>query len=518
VVRDRQVIADLIEAIVAAPETSLVGLSWLIGPYGFQNNDRWALRASGALGEARVEQLIDRVTAVDGPDAALGVRAFLLVGLDRWERGLAQSQRITDNAGRFRRWVDSMTAQDAAGIESLFNWLGHDRPDLTEALLRDTDVNSLVTRWVDSDLVSAAAFGKAVDRICYAGGITLRAAVAAAIDDEAMLGLFQNVTGELWAACQLAKTVAWIDPPLSLRLVSALLPQIAAAINEDPVESWPDIHDTLWFVLGFAPGFLRHRQPSKERRRIAAKFAAMIDAAILAKAIAHSRPRDWQALAELMVFVWEAAPQLFRDITAAVDVDAFSETVAPYFSQNRWELFQILGVMAEARPEATGRVVGPLIATAESLVALHAIVAPNETIAALRRGVPLDLGIAEHRWEMANEAVTALVRSDPATARLVLTANIDAIKDGLQLRSHGADHEGLSEFLWQCDQVFPGMLDAVLIEITGDAAPHWQRQLGRRDRARRPVVELVRRAARAHPEHVKIRHLLRRFPSLDRAD
>ncbi|MEU4806596.1 hypothetical protein [Actinosynnema sp. NPDC023587] len=518
VARDRRVIADLIEDIVADPATSLVGLSWLTGWYGFHSEDRWALRVSGAMGDVRVGQLIDRVTTRDESGTDLGVRASVICGLSSWQDGLAQTQRIADNAHRFRRWVDRMTVKDAAGMEALFNWLGNDRRDLTEELLRDVDVENLVARWVDGDLASAATFGKAVERICYAGGTALYAAVAAAIDGDAMLGLFRHVTGELWAPCQLTETVGWIDPSLSLRLVSAFLPQIAAAINDDPVESWPDIHDTLWFVLGFTPGFLRQERPSKQRRRIAARLAAMLDTAALADAIAHSRPRDWQALAELMVFVWEAAPQLFQDIAAAVDMDAFSETVAPHLDHPRWGSLQILGVMAEARPEATGRIVGPLIATAESLVALHAIVAPNETIEALHRGVPVDLGAREQEWEMADQAVTALACCDPDTAGLVLAANLDAIKHGLQLGIHGEDHAGLSEFLARCDQVSPGMLDAALAEIIEDATPHWQRELGRRDRARRPVLELVRRAARVCPDHAKVRHLLRRFPSLGRVD
>lgn len=279
-----------------------------------------------------------------------------------------------------------------------------------------------------------------------------------------------------------------------------------------------DIHDTLWFVLGFAPGFLRHRQPSKQRRRIAAKFAAMVDVTALANAITCSRLRDWQALAELMVFIWEAAPQLFQDIAAAVDLDIISRAVAPHFNSNRWELLQILGVMAEARPEATGRIVGPLIATAESLVALHAIVAPPETIAALHRGVSLDLNVEHHQWEMAAEAVTALARSDPDTTKLVLASNHEVIKQGLQLGVHSSDHKGLSEFMEACDRLSPDVVDAALTEIVENAAPHWQRELARRGPARRPVFELVRRVARVCPDHAAIQQLQRRFPSLSRSE
>ncbi|WP_156093729.1 NACHT N-terminal Helical domain 1-containing protein [Lentzea aerocolonigenes] len=513
--RDRRVIAAVVEAAIADPTTSLAGLAWLTSWHGFGWDHMWILRSHGAASDATIAQLIDRLIAVDVRGTDIGLRAHVLCYLGRWQDGLAQTRQVTSMAAVLKQWVDEMTAKDASGVRELFNWLGAERSDFTTELLRDIDVRSLTSRWVADDMTSAAIFGEAVDRIWYAGGPALHASIAEALDAGALLDLFKDNKSEAWAGCQMAKTIAWLDPPLSLRLAEVFLPKVAAAINADPVESWPDgVYDFLWHVLGFGPSFLRYRKPTRHSGRVAVKLVSQLDAMVLARAISSSMPRGWQALSELMTFVWEADLPAFEKIVAAVDMSELAEAIEPYFGQNDMHMLQIVMVMAEARPQETERMIESMLADSESLVALHAVLAPQATIEALNRGVPLDLDASAGRWKLAADALTALQGCDNYTAEQVLVANYESIKQGLLLECHGSDHEGLSEFLQVCDHLSAESLDKALTEIIDEAEAHWQRELRRRGSVRVPVLELVRRAARLRPDHAAIQRLERRFPSL----
>ncbi|GAA2689196.1 hypothetical protein GCM10010428_63770 [Actinosynnema pretiosum subsp. pretiosum] len=507
-----RIIARLFDGVLQDPATSLVGISWLLSPYGFYSDECRALTAAGALGSTTVVHLVERATTGNAVNSDVGVRARIISDLNLWRDEV--SQHITSSAAVFGSWVDTMTYRDAGGIGSLFNWLGTALPTFSQDALRDVDVADLTQRWVASGLEGAALFSEAIDRICWAGGPALRAEVAGAVDAETMISLCRSERGELWALYLLAEEMAWLNPELSLRMVAAFLPRLALAFNADPAQTWVEANKVLFFVLGFAPDFLRHREPTKKQKRIAAKLATMLDPDAFAAAFARSKPRDWEDLAEVLAFVHEAEQERFRSIVAVIDLVALGQTVEPHFGENRVDVLGLFLALAETRPDEVGELVGSMLGSLDELVAPHAMMAPAQTIEALCGNASLDLWLSEHRWEFSAAAVTALAAVAPVTTKLVIIANREALKRGLLLEVHGDDHKGLLEFVRVYDELRPDEVDSALSEILEEAEPHWRRGLSERGAGREVVRELVRRAARACPGHEVVRRLQRRFPSL----
>lgn len=173
---------------------------------------------------------------------------------------------------------------------------------------------------------------------------------------------------------------------------------------------------------------------------------------------------------------------------------------------------------APARPDEIHAVLDRLEPHLSELDSLIAYVAPDIAVRALRRGLPLDLGIAQHHWAWAANVVDRLEEHDPQVAREVAESNRAAIRKALHDNTSDP-FEGLSTWLSVCDSAAPGLVDSIIRDLPEGAVASWARALRRPKKygrsRRKEIAPLVRRAAQlgGHPQE-EAKALLRRFPSL----
>jgi hypothetical protein len=273
------------------------------------------------------------------------------------------------------------------------------------------------------------------------------------------------------SASRLLYSIAGYDLPLALQVSDRIAPTLAQVLNRSPAAGFYAIEDVLWWILGFAPRFLSRRAPSREGRRIGRRVASLVDAGIVAEALASNRRRDWQALSELMFFLTAARAASSRAVLEALDLDRLDNSTAGLWVTIPHELEQLLSALA----------VGEDYEPARSLIVRHGaelthlsaritVFAPEVAATRLRDGLELRLGI-EHgfEWNVAALALDALHRIDARLPQVVIEQNRLAIAAGLSNIQKG-EVRGAGHVLAMIENVAPEELGRVAGQLDVERA------------------------------------------------
>lgn len=287
-----------------------------------------------------------------------------------------------------------------------------------------------------------------IDRLAYAGGRHFAEQLAGALDAEALESLFDRLPDEpLYAVEELAKTIYYLREDLGTSLVDVAAPELGRRLSARPAEATAALHEIFWWPLGMPPDFLRRRAPSSAQRRAARKLARGVDANRVASAITGGTRRDWALIADLLVFIAEADRVTFDTIVKAVDVNALEDATEGLWGSVPGELEQLLALLSGPDDDSPAKEL--LVRHADEIGRLSnwiALIAPEVALSAMRRGVPLDLGLVHHDWSLAADVLDSLHRIDPDVAFRLLAANGEALAKGLALKGLDAV-EGLTSFL-----------------------------------------------------------------------
>ena len=93
------------------------------------------------------------------------------------------------------------------------------------------------------------------------------------IDYSSLEQLFLNVkvnAQDINSLDELAEGISSLNHSLGIKLIELTVPKIAEAINKNIIK-FNDITHIIWFVLGFAPNFLRHDEPSQRSENSSTK-------------------------------------------------------------------------------------------------------------------------------------------------------------------------------------------------------------------------------------------------------
>jgi hypothetical protein len=510
---DRSAVASLLTDALNDPATSLRGALWILdtvsGP-----EVRWALAQVGTPTPATLADLAARALA-SSETAEYATATFLLTELLRWDH-----DRIVDALANAQdtlvEWVRTVSPATAWGLARLFNDLGRSDPDLTQKVLQRCDPTALARSVSTTNWADASAWAELAGRLAYAGGQGFAEELAAALDPIPLRELYAYVPArELLAIADLTEQLYFLRPELGTPLAASAATPLAAHISAAPVSASADLLSMFWWPLGLPPSFLRKRAPTADQRRAARSLARRIDSTRVAAAVSSGNRRAWETLANLLAFLAEADPAIFVRVAAAVDVDELERRATGLWTAAPRELMLMLQLLAYAGREAAAR----------ELVERHAddlnrlstaliVLAPAAGVAALRRGIPLDLGIAAYDWRGAAQALIALKGEDAEVAALVLAANRDTLLRGLQLRGGDAARD-LETFLAAADTIAPDVVDDALAAVDPETVAGWREHLRRRDKTRQIVCALaLRTAGGSGPAAGTAAAMLRRFPSL----
>jgi hypothetical protein len=517
---DREVACKLVTLMLDSADTPLRGLSWLIdcGPFA---RARDVLCWKQVLNEERYEALAKRAlsTPAVGDVAAAAQLVTKTIGYSR-NGGVLHT--VMANADRLQEWFTSIAPENAWALGDLVNSLYRPDSDFAANVAAYADPGRLATLIIDGGWPHSSATGHALNRLCNIGRKELRDAIRPHLDQEAYLRMFSTATPEFWRAVDLIADLIYVDHELALQILSRVGGRLAQQFSADPVLNWNDMFQ-LAIRLGYGPSFSRGRRRRPPEITAAVRsFTGGLDQRRIALTL--SGPNDqWDQLNFdwFVQLVSEADPPTFTNIAALVDMGAFEDSLrASAHNPDRTALV-VAYYLQSVRGKEVHAILDRLEPTLQVLDPYFAYLAPDVSLRALRRGLPLDLGLDSQHWELAAAILNGLLGHDPKIAQEVASANSATMAIGLAAANHANPWDGLRDWVTACDDAAPGLLDVVIAGLPEGAVSGWDRGL-RRTKGygqphRKDIVPLLHRAARLNG-HIatEAAELLRRFPSISR--
>jgi hypothetical protein len=416
----------------------LGGISWLLEGRGF---DRRRRDVPGEI----VAELVARCYRSQDGGGAGAVLSHLLSTRD------SQALGIEENRETVVGWLECASAVDGHGLARLVNHLINVNESVARSLAEAVAPQRIADRLNRLTVSDAFPVIDLIDRMATAASTTWREEVGKALDPVALQRLVAECTHREVAECSvIARTVAMFDESLALRLVAAMSEAISAAIRADGVDGFYDAEEVLWWVLRFAPGFLRGgRQPDEERTMLAARILGGVGSERIAEIITTARPRDWSILLHLAQMAREAAPALARDVARAVDIGRVLERLGDVTRWSVDSLDQFLVCIAlDEDNEPASTVIANIGSALASLSGKAAYLSPRTAARMINsgRGVSLQLGGGLPQWTLGAAILGRVHDFDPAAARAILRQNLHALSDSYLFRQSNGGEFAL-EFL-----------------------------------------------------------------------
>lgn len=152
--------------------------------------------------------------------------------------------------------------------------------------------------------------------------------------------------------------MVYTDEAFGLELIETLLGAITPEILARPIEAFHELDDIfshalrLLDVLHIYKGNLA---PSRKRKAVGRKYAAVFDKAPLAEAISKARKREYQTCAMLLSFLHDIAPDAYQAAVRAIDWVSVDATIGEDWLKGSRDAEVLFGVCFDD-PEARAEV------------------------------------------------------------------------------------------------------------------------------------------------------------------
>jgi hypothetical protein len=517
---DRDVACKLVTFMLDSADTPLRGLSWLVdcGPFA---SARDVLCSKQVLSTERYETLAKRALSTSAADD-VAAAAQLLAKTIGYARDSAVLQTVMANDDRLREWFTSIAPENAWALGDLVNSLYRPDSDFAAHVAAYSDPERLAALVIDGGWPHSSSTGHALDRLCNVGGKKVRDAIRPHLDYEAYLRMFNTATPEFWRAIDLIADLSSVDHEMALRILSHVGGRLAHQFSADPVLHWNEMFE-LVIRLGYGPSFSRRRRRHLPEITAAVRaFTGALDQLLMALTL--SGPNDqWDQLnfGWFVQLLSEADPSTFTKVAALVDMEAFEESLRASADNPDRTALVVAYYLQSVRADEIHAILDRLEPSLQVLDPYFVYLAPDISLRALRRGLPLDLGLDSQNWELAAAVLDGLFAHDPTIAEEVVRTNADTMAIGLAAANHANPWDGLRNWITACDHAAPGVLDAVIAGLPEGVVLGWDRGLRRPKKYgrshRKDIVSLVHRAARLNGNvATEAAELLRRFPSVSR--
>ncbi len=441
---------------------SLKGIFWVLSSWRSSRDSSYLF---GLILDSQIMvEIIERCWAASSNEDIGYASLILSILAGRYPDSLDD---FASHSEQIATWIEEADVKSLYGLGDLLNNLGQRDHELTEAIIDLINPQIIDDKLSQIGISDAYVWGYFLGRLCYAASHKWIMQLKNSLDSSALQSLFAGVEVddvEINSLDELAEGLLCFDDSLAIKLVDSALPQIASAFNNDIIE-FQDITHIIWFVLGFAPDFLRQEyEPSSDQKQIAYKLADSINAEAVAQFISKSRRRDWENYAKLIYFLKEVMPEKATEISHLIDFDVLDETSKGLWGNQPHELIQLIHALAT---EDDGEPVRSWINRhSEEFVSLDLIlvaVAPESTTAILGEGYNLNLNLDDlAHWNLATVAVGRLSTVDKKLASIVINSNQQGITKGFELKNDRSDYKCFPEFIELMGALSPDILKECL--------------------------------------------------------
>jgi hypothetical protein len=206
----------------------------------------------------------------------------------------------------------------------------------------------------------------------------------------------------------------------------------------------------------------------------------------------------------------DAAAKEWAQAVQNIDLERLERNFAEQLPQPGEHVLFVMYMVAQVRSD---EVLSLLASYEERFGAIHRYLVhthPELSVRLVERGLPMDLGLYDQRYDAAAEMIELVSAQNPHVAREVILANSEAFCEGLA-RNFQPPFADLSKWVTALDYLAPGHLDEILAQLPEETIAGWTAAL-RKQQSKKEIGPLVARAAATgHAQAVKV---IKRFPSL----
>lgn len=514
---DRKAVGALISSALRSSSTPLRGCTWLVGR-NLNTDARWILRHEEVLSGALYNELAHRALAISA-DGDITEAAQLLSEVIAYSDGAVMAT-VRAHADRLKEWYSAIAPENGWALGDLANSLHQPDAEFAEQVAGFTDGQRLARLILDGGWPHIYSSSHALDRLCNIGGEPLRASTKANLDELAYRQMIDANPPDLWHISTLIENLSAADHDLALRLVEHSARQIASLLMMDPVRRWNDLFNLVFSTLGYAAITFGYRANLPVKCRSAARaLVRALNRDQVAQVL--SGPQDQWGQMNFDVFIGlmeKADPATFAAVADRLDFAKLEESLAAPGGRPSGTGLYLCVQLFEQKPDEVRMILDRLEPSLVALDSSIAFMAPDIAARALRRGLPLDLGLDHHHWGWAAAVVARLAEHDASLALEVIEANRAGMIEGLT-NNTSDPFDNLSAWVEVCDYLDPALIDTLIAELPEGAVSKWDRAIRRPQRyghsRRDQIAPLVFRAARAGGYiQSEAEGLLRRFPAL----
>ena len=422
-----------------------------------------------------------------------GNAAFVLNTLIEWYRN--QIDELAYRSKLIGQWVEEVDSNSAAGIGCLLNDLGQKDHSLTEQIIGYSNPIVIASSLAKASISEAFTWGHFLGRLAFAASHCWSVELKKAFDTKALGKIFVDAkVSDLEQISELAEGIACFDEDLSLELVNLSLETIINSININAIK-FQEIHEIISFVLGYAPDFLRYKEPSENQRQIAYKLVNGLNPKSISHFISVSSSRDWESYADLLYFIDEVMPEKAKQIALEVNFDVLDGATQGLWNNPPSELLFLIDALAvennyDPARSWVNRHNGELV----KLDTILAAVAPEAVASALRSGHSLDLHLGDYAdWNLAAIAIQSLSEVDKVIAFEVLNHNSQDISKGFLLKRNDCEFKNFPLFLSLMSELAPDVLKRSLDSVDPTIIEtNWVQRLHGKEEEQQAVKSLIK--------------------------
>ncbi|WP_040441935.1 hypothetical protein [Ktedonobacter racemifer] len=439
-------VVTMLRGIISWESTSLRGISWLLRELRFADTFMYQQKNYSIVTYSNWQQIVERCwianSGEDRRDAA-----FVLDTLIDWYPNHIQT--ISDNILLLAQWIENADKHSGFGLGLLVNSLSQEyrqSKHVILTLMKHIDPHVMASKLPQLKWEGVAAWSFLIGRLYVAFTQEWRVQFNLCLDFTCFNALVDAMSrNDIYAFDLFLNNIGPSHTDKALNLIERAIPQLVNAFHNDFIETFKEFRDAIWFVLGYARGFLRRKRPSSSQHRIAKKIANALQPQIIANAISCAAQRDWGSCADMLSFIKEAAPTQAAKIANLIKFSQLDATAQGLWGSCPHELLQLilsLSILPNHEPARSW-----ITQHSEELKEIHcvlAVVAPQTIVEKLRTGHNLPLTLFNS--ELSLLALRSIATMDSLLAVRAFKHNVATIaKEISELQPHNC--QGVSPLI-----------------------------------------------------------------------
>ncbi len=462
-------IVAMLADIIIWESTPLRGISWLLNELRFYDVFAHQQKYNAVITSSNWQQIFERCWKAANDEERRDA-AFVLDALIDWYP--PHRQAIAEKSSLLVQWIEHTEGNASFGLGTLLNSLGQGREDakqMTETMCEQIDPHVIAAKLSQVKWPEVAGWSHLIGRLRWASSKKWCEHFDQVADFTFLEALVDTMSiTDVYAFSELLHNTCGYHPERFLEVYERAIPTLVAAFHANATEAYSEICDSIWSVLGYAPGLFRRRAPSASQRRVAKKLVNALQPQIMAKMLSHAPQHDWSTWAEILSFIKEASPKHALKIAEPINFAQLDESAQGLWKHCPHELLQIilsLSILPDHNP-ASSWVTRHADELGEMNVVL-AYVTPQIIVEKLRAGYNLPLTLFNP--ELTTLALHAITTIDNSLAIGSFESNISNIANNLsELQPHNC--KGVATLLKYLHDLSPAVFTTIIQDVDPEKA------------------------------------------------